>query len=201
MTAPGHPQGPYRDGDTAWFQPFAQHVAIAAGCLEDTNPLAQRFAASAAFASEGTLLELCTQVGAAWETLWLQLDQARALAARAGRDVSAYDAARAQVRDRSPRAIRFDLSSYHPASFPPGRQLAYRASGDTAILYYVPEETLAHAALAALRAAAPEVVIPEPPQSAISPLPWQARWGQVVVVVMMALLLGGIAFLALRSRG
>ncbi len=148
---------PYRGEDTSWFQAFGQHVGIAEGCLEDLSPLAQRFAASVRFALDSTLLELCNQVGSAWESMWIQLDQARSVAARRGRDVSAYDAARKQVRDRSSAAISFVLSDYHPTRFPPGQQLAYRTK--EAVLYYVPEESLARAAVAALRSAVPEVVV------------------------------------------
>lgn len=117
---------PYRGEDTTWFQTFGQHVGIAEGCLEDLSPLAQRFAASVRFALDSTLLELCNQVGPAWESMWIQLDQARSVAARSGRDVSAYDAARKQVRNRSSAAISLVLSDYHPTRFPPGQQLAYR---------------------------------------------------------------------------
>ncbi len=57
-----------------------------------------------------------------------------AVAAAHGRDVSAFDAARAQVRDRSAGAIRFVISDSHPTQFPRGRQLAYRSSGQASVL-------------------------------------------------------------------
>lgn len=183
---------PYRDPETQWFQTFAQHVGIAEGCLEDLGPLLRRFEASLPMALEINLSELELQIGTAWEAVWNQLDQARALAAKHGRDVAAFDRARAEVRDRSVGAVRSRVAYRAPTEFPRGQQLVFSASGP-AIVYYLPEAPLARTAAAALRTAVPEVVIPEAPKTTIAATPWWVVWGPMLLVTGVLVLVGALA--------
>jgi hypothetical protein len=79
----------YRD-DPAGLRDLGQHLSIATALLEQFTAVPARLARG------GELREdVSRDARVAWEGLWEQLDQARALALGLGRNVAAYDRARA----------------------------------------------------------------------------------------------------------
>lgn len=145
----------YRDADRTELSTFAQHISIAETMLglevEQTAGLHPK-----------SYPEELLAPAQSWDGAWEQLGQARALAIRLGRDVSAYDAALA----RSGARVR---------------------DGVKGIVVAPVARAAAHEAIAALRAAFPEVVVPQQPPAPTTPrsIPW--RPGPMMVYRLMLL--------------
>lgn len=124
---------PFRDADHSQLAAFKTHVSIAESLLDVVADFGARLRV------QGDP-ELQTQRGESWRDLWMQLDQAREIAATSGRDSSAFD------------QVRASIGNVHLA-----------AAG----MQRISPEMLANAgtAIQALRMAVPEVVIPVSPHS------------------------------------
>ena len=106
---------PYRDHDPRVSAAFGQHLGIATALLEQFTQLPQRMGG----ARPDEIRELEQEARATWENLWEQLGQARAIAKALGRNVDAYDVARAAAGDIWLHAVEVSfglissLSSYN----------------------------------------------------------------------------------------
>ncbi|HEU0030197.1 MAG TPA: hypothetical protein VFQ53_06185 [Kofleriaceae bacterium] len=133
---------PYREGAGPDTQQFAQHIGIARSLLEQYVTIPTRLAA----VRRDDVEQLAQEARIAWEGVWEQLAQARAIVADLGRDVSAYDAARASAGDVF-HAVKVD------ATWDPG--------GRSSITLSAAPTAPAEHAIAALVAAMPEHVVSE----------------------------------------
>jgi len=122
----------FRDQDHSQLAAFKVHISIAESLLDVVADFGAQMRAVANS-------ELYAQRGETWSNLWTQLDQARQIAASLGRDLTAFDASRAEVGD------------VHLATT--GQPITNAMLHATA------------AAIDTLRAAVPEVVIPRSPNS------------------------------------
>jgi hypothetical protein len=147
-----------RDPDRTELNAFAQHVAIAETLLGVERDL------SGALHLQSTAEERLAPAEA-WDNMWAQLGEARTIALRFGRDVSAYDAAYARSGARVMHNVR-------------GLQIAPVAR-DAAV-----------EAINALRAAFPEIVVPAPPVSGKSTQPGSPPWRPSPRVVFHLTLVG-----------
>jgi hypothetical protein len=134
----------YRETDPRALADIGQHLGLAAGLLDQFVAIPKRMSV----ARREDLRELEHEARAAWEALWNQLGQARELVRMLGRDVTAYDAARRSAGDVWLDAARVDVHS------------AY--GGRSTFTWHNAPIAPAEAALAALRAAVPEIVVSEP---------------------------------------
>jgi hypothetical protein len=134
----------YRETDPRVLADIGQHIGLAAGLLEQFVAIPKRMSN----AKRDELRELEHEARTAWESLWDQLGQARELVHALNRDVSAYDAARRSAGDIWLDAARVDV---HPAY-----------GGRSTFTWHTAPIAPAEAALAALRAVVPEVVVSEP---------------------------------------
>jgi hypothetical protein len=148
---------PYREPDRSELADFAQHISIAETLYVEFTSYPGRVQAMLKqkdFSTE-LLSELQWQGAAAWERLWEQLRQARDIAARLGRDVTSFDIARKRAGDIWGGGTSLELGAWQGAGQRQrGRLVTWRAA---------PHEP-ARAAIAAMRAAIPEVVIPKAPK-------------------------------------
>lgn len=135
----------YRETDPRALADVAQHLGLATALLDQFVAIPARMSA----ARRDELRDLEHEARTAWEALWEQLGQACELARRLGRDVSGYDAARRAAGDIWLDAARVDVHT------------AY--GGRTTFTWHTAPIEPAHAALDALRAAVPEVVVSDPP--------------------------------------
>jgi hypothetical protein len=161
---------PFREPDRSALATFAQHVSIAETLLGVIADLT----AQVGIEADGNDTQRAR--GEAWSSLWEQLGQARAIAARLARDVTAFNAAR--VRAGDPYVVAAQLAPIPPAM-----------------------RSAAVDAIAALRAAIPEVVVPSPPQPAEGATPtspgstWGWRPGAIFwfrIGILVALLLAAL---------
>jgi acyl-CoA reductase-like NAD-dependent aldehyde dehydrogenase len=159
----------YREPDRSVLETFKKHVEIAETLLDVCADLSKQF--------DDPTGDIRRARGDAWRDAWEQLVQAREIAARLDRDVTAFDQAR--VIAGNPHSV---------------------AAGMTPIRE--PMEDATWAAIAALRAAVPEVVISKPaahPTAAeagiprasrgrirLSPLFW-AQVGSLLALICVAL--------------
>lgn len=132
--------GPFRD-DHADSTRFAQHIAVAEDALDRVADVLRRIKAGDGFTPD-ELTQLVRDVRVGWENVWDHLEQARAIAAAKRRDLTAYNEARAAAGD-----IWNDIVSDEPLI---GRVVD--------VTLRVPLD-YARLAVAALRAAMPEVVV------------------------------------------
>lgn len=150
----------FRDPDRAELTTFAQHVAMAETLLGIHRDLT-------ATLHPGSSTEERHAPLRAWDDMHGQLEQARAIAVRFGRDVTAYDAAYARTGVRT-----------------------YDALGQLVIATIA--RTSAAEAIDALRAAFPEVIVPRPPPSRKVTPPWRPNLLELLGLVALGtfLLLG-----------
>ncbi len=124
---------------------FSQHLGVAEDTLEHVESIPRRLEALANGPVTQPLLDgLAQQFAQGWETVWDQLQSARDVCRRMGRDVTAYDTARAAVGD-----IYVDVAQGRAVTLGNRVEVTWKN---------VPTST-ARAAIAALRAAVPEVVV------------------------------------------
>jgi hypothetical protein len=158
----------YREVDPRVLADLAAHVGLATALLDQFVAIPKRMSA----AKREELRALEREARTAWESLWDQLGQARELVRALGREVSAFDAARRSAGDIWLDAARVDLRT------------AY--GGHTTFTWHTAPIAPAKAAIEALRAAVPEVVISEPPPQDLELQPLRRRveqYGPVVALV------------------
>ena len=93
---------PFRGGgDAQSAHEFSQHLGVAEDQLEQIEAIPRRVEAlkSGTGVTQALMDGLVLQYAKGWETLWDQLQAAREVCHKLGRDVSAYDAARAAAGD------------------------------------------------------------------------------------------------------
>jgi len=158
----------YREVDPRLLADIGAHVGLATALLDQFVAIPKRMSV----AKREELRELEHEARTAWESLWDQLGQARELVRTLGRDTSVYDAARRSVGDIWLDAARVDI---HPAY------------GDcTTFTWHTAPIAPAKAAIEALRAVVPEVVVSEPPPQDLELQPMRKRieqYGPVVAIV------------------
>ncbi len=145
---------PYREPDRRELNDFVQHVSIAETLLAEFNSYPRR--AQQMFrdgqVSEPILKDLQLQAASAWEQLWIQLGQARDIAARLGRDVTKFDLSRKRAGDIWGGGAELTFGAWRSDGRRQTRPVVWSSA------YNEP----ARAAVKILRAAIPEVVIPAP---------------------------------------
>jgi hypothetical protein len=138
---------PFRDNhsDPATANRFSTHIGLAQDALDRVERIPERIAALDKGEVVNQLLidAFVTAFSKSWETVWEQLQEARALVAAKQRDVTGYDRAREAAGD-----------IYLPAS---GK--AIQLGNAVKISWRNASTKPAHDAIAALKAAMPEVVV------------------------------------------
>lgn len=162
----------FRDPDRSELGTFAQHLSIAETLMGVQHELDQ------ALHPDSTREERMASAQA-WNDLWIQLQQARAIATRFGRDVAAYDVAFA----RGGSCIDDPVM---------GLRIAPCA------------RTAVAEALDALRAAFPEIVIPRPPPPAqhapgASP-PWRPSPMMIYRLTLLTTVLSLLVLVSICGR-
>jgi hypothetical protein len=159
----------YREVDPRLLADIGAHLGLATALLDQFVAIPKRMSST----KREELRALEQEARTAWEGLWDQLGQARELVRTLGRDISAYDVARRAAGDIWLDAARAD------------RHTTY--SGRTTIItWYAAPTAPAKAAIEALRAAVPEVVVSEPPPQDLELQPMRKRieeYGPVVVIL------------------
>ena len=138
---------PFRGGgDSQSAYEFSQHLGVAEDQLEQIEAIPRRIEAlkSGTGVTQALMDGLALQYAKGWEALWDQLQAAREVCHKLGRDVSAYDAARAAAAD-----IYVDVA----------KGSAFKLGNRVEIKWRNRPTTSAHAAIEALRTAMPEVVV------------------------------------------
>jgi hypothetical protein len=127
---------------------FSQHLGLAIALLDQFQLIPQRMGG----AKPDQLRELEHEARTAWENLWAQLGQARTIAQTLGRDTKPYDVARRAAGDiwLDAAAVEFGPWQHHVAGH--RRSVSWRSA----------PVAPARAAIEALRAAVPEVVVADP---------------------------------------
>ncbi len=176
----------YRDPDRSQLSDFAQHIAIAEGLLSEFNSYPGRVQAmfKAGQVPTDTLDGLRALAASAWERLWEQLVEARAIAEKLGRDVSVFDQCRLRAGNIWMKGAEFNLDAWSGHGQHRTRLVTWRAA---------PNEP-ARGAIKALRAAIPEVVIArtrdDEPAVDLAP---RRVWPWIVLVALLALAVWRIA--------
>lgn len=158
----------YREIDPRLLADIGAHVGLATALLDQFVAIPKRMSV----AKREELRTLEHEARTAWESLWDQLGQARELVRRLGRDITAYDAARRSAGDIWLDAARVDMHSAY------GR--------GTTFTWHTAPVAPAKAAIEALRAVVPEVVVSEPPPQDLELQPMRKRieqYGPVVAIV------------------
>lgn len=139
----------FRDVDVAEVDAFAKHVKMAQVLLDHLVAIQERIEGMLVGAPhEGSYRDLQQQARTAWVDAWAHIHWAREIAKRYGRDVSGVDRAHRQARQTWGHGEYFEL---------------VRSSETGKVVWRSAPRTPARAAIAALRAAMPEVVITKPP--------------------------------------
>jgi hypothetical protein len=176
----------YRDPDRSELANFAQHIAIAEGLLSEFNSYPGRVQAmfKAGQVPTDTLERVRVLAASAWERLWEQLVEARAIAKRLGRDVSVFDECRSRAGNIWMKGAEFDVGSWRGSGQHRTRLVTWRAA---------PNEP-ARGAIKALRAAIPEVVIARPrnDEPAVDLAP-RRLWPWIMLAALLALAVWRIA--------
>jgi hypothetical protein len=164
-------QAPYRGQDPQIYTEFAQHLGLAIELLDQFEQMPKRVPG----ASIHELHELEREACQAWENLWDQLRQARALATSMGRDTSAYDTARGAAGDIWLTAADVKIGAWQHHGRGQTRTITWRT---------VPTAP-AKTAIKLLRAAVPEFVVhrsPLPDVELRSGYKFVVTYGSLVVV-------------------
>lgn len=122
---------------------FAQHIGVAEDLLDEIERIPARIEAAESMTQE-VLDHLARNWAEGWQNTWEQLQEARAIVVARGRDVSAYDAARADAGD-----LFLDVAG--------GK--AVHLYKETHFTWKNQSTRPARTAIAALRAAMPEVIV------------------------------------------
>lgn len=168
--------GAYRDDHTA-LRDVAQHLGIAAELLRQFEWIPRRVTGT----TREDLDQLAYEARVAWEGLWDQLGQARALARGLGRNVAAYDRARAAAADIWLAACELKVG---------GSERVLGGYRYTIVWKHAPVQP-AREAITALRRAVPEagvLTMAEPPATRGALAPSRSLAGIVTVLVCMLLL-------------
>ena len=161
----------YREVDPRLLADIGAHLGIATALLDQFVAIPTRMSA----AKREELRALEHEARTAWESLWDQLGQARELVRTLGRDVSAYDAARRSAGDIWLDAARVDIIGHGSTGY--GNRITYT--------WHTAPIAPAQAAIEALRAVVPEVVISEPPPQDLELQPMRKRieqYGPLAVI-------------------
>lgn len=151
----GHSGNPYRgavgdEGDPIVLHAFEQHLSIGFELASELITAQKKFNRAIQMGIETYALAARHEVGTRWETMWSQLDDARHLAVRMGRDPSRYDTARQAARDLTSAAADIEIGEWIDAGW-----RAYKRT----IQYRTPDLESAVAAIGALQDAVPSARI------------------------------------------
>jgi hypothetical protein len=167
-------QTPYREQGSQVFLEFEQHMGLAIELLEQFEQMPKRVVG----ASIQELHDLEREACQAWENLWDQLRQARAIATSLGRDTRAYDTARAAAGDIWLNAADVKVGAWQ-----------YSGHGETrTITWHTASTAPAKSAIRVLRAAVPEVVVHRSPPLDLelrSGYKFVANYGSLVVIAVV----------------
>jgi len=173
---------PYREPERAGLSDFVQHISIAEQLLAEfvSYPARAQALLRRGSVSVALLADLRRAAATAWEQLWIQLGEGRRIAARLGRDVSDFDASRKRAGDIWSGGAELDIGAWRQDGYGRRRVVRWRSA----------YEEPARAAISALRATVPEVVIVSAPKNAL-PVdlrprclwPWIALAGISVAIV------------------
>jgi hypothetical protein len=158
----------YREIDPRSLADIAAHLGLATALLDQFVAIPKRMTV----AKPRELRELEHEARTAWEALWDQLAQTRALVRALGRDSTAYDAARQSAGDLWLDAARVDIHT--------------SAAGRTTFTWHTAPTAPAKAAIEALRAVVPEVVVSEPPPQDLELQPMRKRierYGPLLAII------------------
>lgn len=173
----------FRDdfGGQATANQFSQHVGVAEDFLDRIEGIPRRL--DGLERGDGITQELmdhfAREWAKGWQDAWDQLQQARDLVAKKGRDTSGYDAARAAAGD-----IYVDVAV--------GK--AVRAAGEVHVSWRNVPTTTAREAIAALRAAMPEVVVVKHPPLEVDLSPTSHKLVGIVQALLGFAVLGAIGY-------
>lgn len=178
---------PFRGGsDPKSAHEFSQHLGVAEDQLAQVEEMLKRIDAlnSGTGAPQIAMDELALAYSKGWEALWEQLQSARELCRKSGRDLRAYDAARTAAAD-----IYVDVA-----------KVTARHLGDRVQIKWQSRSTLpAHAAIAALRAAMPEVVVVKQAPIDVDLRPSSHKVVEVIKVLLGFAVLVAIAYVIYRA--
>jgi hypothetical protein len=165
---------------------FTQHIGIAEHCLEEIERIPAHI--DSLERGDGVTQELmeiwARKWAKGWGDCWEQLREARQVVAGQGRDTAAFDAAFASAGD-----IYLETAE--------GK--ATRVGNTVYMKWRSTPTTSAHAAIAALRSAMPEVVATRQPDA---PVDLQSTSSKVLgVVIVIALILVGVLVIYGTTRG
>lgn len=177
----------FREGpiDGASARLFATHVGIAIDALDRIEVLTRRVSTLDGGVGQDTMDHWAYEWSKNWQDAWDQLGEARAIAARVGRDVSRYDEARAAAGD-----IYVDVAS--------GRALT--VARVTHMTWQNRSTLPAKRAIAAFRSAMPKVIIVAPdtprvvevPSEEVTEIPPEKdtpRWITAIVLVILGVVI------------
>ena len=135
---------PYRE-DLQALQRFGQHLGVAESLLDQFQSIPDRLPGDA---THDGIEQLKRDARVAWEGLWDQLTQARAIAHSLGRDVEAYDRARKAAADIWLSAVDVDIGPWERTISGHRRTITWKSA----------PLRPAQDAIAALKAVLPEAV-------------------------------------------
>jgi hypothetical protein len=173
---------PFRD-DHAQATRFSSHVAVAEDILDRIERIPGLVEAGAVLTQE-TLNALVRETTVGWENAWDQLQQARDIAAAKGRDVSAFDSARAEAGD-----IWNNIAFGKSVTIGRDTHVTWRS---------VPTRT-ARAAIAALRAAMPEIVVTQQPALDVDLRPTANKALEIAQGVAGIAVIAGVVYFLYRA--
>lgn len=166
---------PYR-GDHQPFQRFGQHVGVAEELLSQFDGIPRRLAEDI---THEHLEQLKGEARAVWEGVWDHLRQASEIARGMGRPVGGYAGARAEAGDIYAGAIHVHVGPWEPN---------YAGGKRRTITWHNAPTKPAVDAIAALRAAVPEVVVTRAPVPDVDLRShgWLLDWWAALVIVLIA---------------
>jgi hypothetical protein len=169
---------PYRERGPQIFTELGQHLGLAMELLDQFEQMSKRVPG----ASIEELYELEREARTAWENLWDQLRQARAIAALLGRDTKDYDIARAAAGDIWLNATDVEVGAWQYTGNGKARTITWRTAATAP----------AKAAIESLRAAVPEVVVHKSPPAEVELRSGYKRvseyWPIVVILAVLSYL-------------
>lgn len=185
---------PYRGGeDGIWLQTFSEHLSIAFGLAEELVATVPRFEHLVRIGVAEGLESVARQIGRSWEMLWSQLDDARSLATRRGRDVSTYDRARVNAKDLSSGAAQVEIGEWLDAGL---------NAKERTVQYRIPRLEPALDAMEALKLSVPEAQIVRQPEApdlrSARRGPW--KWILIAIVVALGVAVASFEWNLLHSR-
>ncbi len=130
---------------------------------------------------------MAEQARFAWQFLWSQLDEARAIAVAYGRDVTVYDRARLEAGDVETNGASVEIGDG------PDEYQKWHRYQTWRVVWFQANARPAYVAIRALRKAMPEVVVPKPHEPENFSDEPTRRPSRVVGYVWWALIIAAVA--------